>query len=140
VTVDGLDGPVELTIRPGSRGGQRLRLRVRGLRRRDGGRGDLYVRLKVVVPTRPSPEERELFQRLAAVSSFRPRQAGHGGRPMPGHELMLHPVVSERLTLQSLAAAAEVHPDLVPQPTQRQPSVQYIPTPYGPPTTRKDER
>jgi curved DNA-binding protein len=73
VPVETLDGQVELTIPPGSQGGQKLRLRGRGLRRRDGGRGDLYVRLKVVVPTRPSPEERELFQRLAAVSSFRPR-------------------------------------------------------------------
>lgn len=73
VPVVTLDGPVDLTIPAGSQAGRKLRLRARGLRRRDGGSGDLYVRLNVVVPTRPSAEERELFQRLAAVSSFRPR-------------------------------------------------------------------
>lgn len=73
VTVQGLDGPVELTVRPGSQTGQKLRLRGQGLRRRDGGAGDLYIRLKVVVPTSPSIEERELFQRLAGISTFQPR-------------------------------------------------------------------
>lgn len=75
VPVQTLDGEVDLTIPPGSQGGQRFRLRGQGLRRRDGGAGDLYVRLKVVVPTRPSAEEKELFQRLAAVSKFQPRAA-----------------------------------------------------------------
>lgn len=73
VPVETLDGQAELTIRPDSQSGQKLRLRGQGLRRRDGGRGDLFVRLKVVVPTQPTSEERELFQRLAAVSPFRPR-------------------------------------------------------------------
>ena len=73
VSVETLDGKVDLTIPPGSQTGQKLRLRGQGLRRRDGNRGDLYVRLKVVVPTQPSPEEKELFRRLAAASSFKPR-------------------------------------------------------------------
>jgi curved DNA-binding protein len=73
ISVQTLDGSVDLTIPAGSQTGRKLRLRGRGLKRRDGGTGDLYVRLKVVVPTRPSAEERELFQRLAAVSPFRPR-------------------------------------------------------------------
>lgn len=73
VTVETLDGPVELTIPPSSQNGKKLRLRGRGLRRRDGSQGDLYVRLRVVVPAQPSPKEKELFEQLAEVSSFRPR-------------------------------------------------------------------
>jgi chaperone modulatory protein CbpM len=34
---------------------------------------------------------------------------------MPGHELMLHPAAGQRLTLEALAAAAELHADLVEQ-------------------------
>jgi DnaJ-class molecular chaperone len=73
VTVETLDGQVELNIPAGSRTGKKLRLRAQGLRRRDGNRGDLFVQLKIVVPTQPSVRERELFQQLAAESSFQPR-------------------------------------------------------------------
>jgi DnaJ-class molecular chaperone len=73
VPVETLDGSVDLSIPAGSQTGRKLRLRGRGLKRRDGGSGDLYVRMKVVVPTHPSAEERELFQQLAKVSSFQPR-------------------------------------------------------------------
>jgi len=72
VSVDTLEGEVQLTIPPGSQSGQKLRLRGQGLRRRDGSSGDMYVRLKVVVPTQPSPKEKELFEQLAKVSSFKP--------------------------------------------------------------------
>ncbi|MCL6590347.1 MAG: J domain-containing protein [Firmicutes bacterium] len=78
VIVPTLDGAVEMTVPPGSQGGQRLRLRGQGLKRRDGGRGDQYVRLKVVVPGNPSETERELFRRLAAESKFEPRQFNWG--------------------------------------------------------------
>ncbi|MCK6546604.1 J domain-containing protein [Myxococcota bacterium] len=44
-----LDGPVRLTIPPGSQSGQRLRLRGKGVTTRDGA-GDLYVTLLVKVP------------------------------------------------------------------------------------------
>jgi DnaJ-class molecular chaperone len=74
VSVETLDGRVDLTIPPGSQGGQKLRLRGQGLRRRNGGSGDLLVQLTLVVPTRPTPEERELFQKLADVSPFKPRR------------------------------------------------------------------
>ncbi len=32
---------------------------------------------------------------------------------MPAHELMLHPTLAQRLTLEALAAAVDLHPDLV---------------------------
>jgi DNA-binding transcriptional MerR regulator len=34
---------------------------------------------------------------------------------MPGHQLILHPMLGQRLTLQALAAAADMHPRLVEQ-------------------------
>jgi DnaJ-class molecular chaperone len=81
VTVPTLDGSVEMTIPPGSQGGQRLRLRGKGMPRQGGGRGDLYVILKIVVPPKLTADEHELFERLAATSGFRPRDLMTGSRP-----------------------------------------------------------
>lgn len=74
VPVPTLDGPVEMTIRSGTQGGQRLRLRGQGLNRRGGGRSDLYVKVKIVNPPKLTPTERELYERLAAESHFDARQ------------------------------------------------------------------
>jgi curved DNA-binding protein len=68
-----IDGKVELTIPPGAKSGQRLRLRNQGLNKRKGGRGDEYVRLKIVVPKDVSPEERRLYEELKRISRFDPR-------------------------------------------------------------------
>lgn len=65
---------------PGTQGGQRLRLRGKGLQRRDCGSGDLYVKLKIVVPQKLMAAERERFEKLAATSSFRAREAMTGGQ------------------------------------------------------------
>jgi DnaJ-class molecular chaperone len=73
VSVPTLDGSVEMTIPPGAQGGQRLRLRGRGMNRRGGRRGDQYVKLKIVNPPRPGPKEKELFEKLGAESRFNPR-------------------------------------------------------------------
>lgn len=71
-----LDGPVMLTVPAGSRADRRLRLRGRGLARRDGaGRGDLYARVRIDVPAVVSDRERALYQELATVSTFNPRAA-----------------------------------------------------------------
>jgi len=75
-----LEGVVEMTIRAGSQGGQRLRLRSQGLARRSGGRGDEYVRLKIVNPPQLTPKERELYQKLASESRFNARELLVGSR------------------------------------------------------------
>jgi curved DNA-binding protein len=75
VTVPTLDGSVEVKVPSGSRGGKRLRLRGRGLRRREGTRGDQYARINVVVPKSVSEEERQLYKKLSKVSDFNPRGA-----------------------------------------------------------------
>jgi DnaJ-class molecular chaperone len=73
VRVPTLEDTVEMKIPPNSQGGQRLRLRGRGLTRRAGNRGDQYVKLKIVLPAELTETEKELFQRLAAESAFHPR-------------------------------------------------------------------
>lgn len=68
VRVPTLDGPVELKIPPGSRGGRTLRLKGKGLPRPDGA-GDLYVRLSVVLPE-ADDELRDVAVRLRALRPY----------------------------------------------------------------------
>jgi curved DNA-binding protein len=75
VMVPTLDGPVSMRIPPGSQAGQRLRLRGKGLPRRDGTRGDQYVRIVLTTPKSVGPRERELYKELARLSTEDPRSA-----------------------------------------------------------------
>ncbi len=68
-----LDGEIQLKIPEGSQGGQKLRLKDKGLPKKSGERGHLTVELRVVVPPTPTAEERRLFEELAKVSRFDPR-------------------------------------------------------------------
>jgi len=74
VTVPTLDGPVSLRIPAGSHEDQRLRLRGKGLPRRDGTRGDLYARIVLAAPKSVGPRERELYGELAKLSTEDPRR------------------------------------------------------------------
>ncbi|MHA7815847.1 MAG: DnaJ C-terminal domain-containing protein [Pseudohaliea sp.] len=76
VLVPTLDGRINLTIRPGSQAGQKLRIRGKGLVG-PAGRGDLYAVLKVVMPAESSPEADRLWGELAEKAAFDPR-AGWG--------------------------------------------------------------
>jgi DnaJ-class molecular chaperone len=62
-----------MTIPAGAQAGQRLRLRGKGLKRRDGGRGDEYVVLKIVMPPKLGPKEKKLLEQLKEASKFNPR-------------------------------------------------------------------
>ncbi len=50
VEVPTLDGSVRVTIPPGTQTGRKLRVRGKGVRRRNRAAGDLYVEVEVVVP------------------------------------------------------------------------------------------
>jgi curved DNA-binding protein len=63
-----LEGEVQMTVPAGQSSGQRLRLKGKGLPRRDGGEGDLYVELRIVVPKTLTPEQEQLFQRLKQLA------------------------------------------------------------------------
>ncbi|MCL6448600.1 MAG: J domain-containing protein [Armatimonadetes bacterium] len=67
VSVPTLDGPVTVTVPPGSRAGTRLRLRGKGLTRKGGGRGDQYVRIVIDVPASISEAEEKLYRQLRAL-------------------------------------------------------------------------
>jgi curved DNA-binding protein len=73
VPVPTLTGSVTLSIPPGTRSGQTLRLGGQGLSRKGGGQGDLLVSVRIDVPKSLSERERELFEALAKESTFRPR-------------------------------------------------------------------
>jgi curved DNA-binding protein len=73
VTVPTLEGDIKLTIAPGSQSGQKLRVKGRGLARRDG-KGDLFAVLKVVMPPASSGDTRALWEELAEKAAFEPRQ------------------------------------------------------------------
>ena len=60
-----LDGPVLLTVPPGTRNGRKLRLRGRGLAQE---KSDLYAVVQIDIPTTVSASERALYQQLASAS------------------------------------------------------------------------
>jgi curved DNA-binding protein len=68
-----LDGTARLTVRPGMRSGQKLRLAGKGLPRRKQGAGDLYGVIQIVMPDQLSDRERQLYRDLAEASTFNPR-------------------------------------------------------------------
>ena len=73
VKLSTLSGPVTLKIPPGTRSGQKLRLRGKGMPGSRESAGDLYAVVKIEVPGKLSPRERELFEELRRVSSYDPR-------------------------------------------------------------------
>ena len=72
VAVPTLTGKINLTIRPDSQNGQRLRIKGNGLLNKQGQRGDLLAQIKVVLP--PSNDAtKELWKALADKAAFDPR-------------------------------------------------------------------
>ena len=85
IEVPTVDGPVELTVPPGTQSGKVIRLRGHGVPklRRDGstgGRGDQLVVLNVEVPTKLTREQRDLFEQLAQTLGRKvtPQKVGRG--------------------------------------------------------------
>lgn len=68
-------GPVLASIPKGSNTGRILRLKGKGVARRDGSRGDEYVTLKVVLPDSVDPELRRFAAEWAAGKQHNPRRA-----------------------------------------------------------------
>lgn len=65
IEVPTLEGTARLKIPAGTQGGQRFRLRERGLPTASGTRGNLYVVTQIRVPKKLSEREREIWQQLA---------------------------------------------------------------------------
>jgi DnaJ-class molecular chaperone len=77
VNVPTPQGPVSMSVPKWSNTGSVLRLKGKGVPRRDGRRGDEYVTLKVMLPARPDPE----LERL--IAGWR---SEHGDNPQPSME------------------------------------------------------
>jgi len=73
VEIPTLDGRINLSVPPNSASGQRLRVKGKGLPRRDGSFGDLYAVLKVVMPRDNAPVK-ALWEQLAQQAAFDPRR------------------------------------------------------------------
>ena len=72
VEVPTLEGRVDLTIPPGSSGGQKLRVKGQGMRRGED-RGDQYVVLKVVVPKDLDDADRAAIETIRDKHPVSPR-------------------------------------------------------------------
>ncbi|MDI1461752.1 molecular chaperone DnaJ [Catellatospora sp. KI3] len=68
VRVPTLDGMVKVKVPPGTPSGRLLRVRGRGVPKRDGGTGDLLVTVEIVVPQQLSEEAREALLRFAELA------------------------------------------------------------------------
>ena len=62
-----LEGKAKLKIPPGTQGGQKFRLRERGLPGISGTRGDLYVLVQIQIPKKLTEREREIWSQLAKL-------------------------------------------------------------------------
>lgn len=68
VTIDGLDGPVELEIEPGTSSGDIITVKGRGITHlRSDKRGDLKIAVQVLMPNKLSGKERTLIEQFAAM-------------------------------------------------------------------------
>jgi len=66
ITVETLDGAVELDVPSGTQSGEQFRLRGKGMPRlQRRGQGDLYVRVQMVTPERLTDEQREALEQFA---------------------------------------------------------------------------
>jgi DnaJ-class molecular chaperone len=74
VEVPTVEGPVTVTVPPGTSSGARLRLRGRGVKHPDGTRGDQIAHIAIVMPKlRPDDAEtRQLFEQIAQRTSQTP--------------------------------------------------------------------
>jgi molecular chaperone DnaJ len=84
VTVETLDGPEEIDIRPSSQSGQVIPLYGRGIKHlNESGRGDLMIHINVETPAKLDEEQEELLRKLAELrgeerppGKFAPGQQG----------------------------------------------------------------
>ena len=77
IDVPTIDGQTQLKIPPGTQGGQKLRMRERGVSSAsvEGKRGDQIVTVEIVVPQLRDERSKEILRELAKLNPEDPRQA-----------------------------------------------------------------
>jgi molecular chaperone DnaJ len=68
VRVPTLEGLVKVKVPPNTPSGRVLRVRGRGVSKRDGSQGDLLVTVEIVMPSELTPEAREALEKYAALA------------------------------------------------------------------------
>lgn len=77
-TIEALDGPVDIDVRPGVQSAEVITVPARGITRlRGSGRGDLKIGIQVATPTKLDTKERELIRQFAAQRKAKPPQLAH---------------------------------------------------------------
>lgn len=72
VVVPTLEGKIDLKIPAGSQGGQKLRIKDRGLPGKP--RGNQYVLLKITTPPANTDEAKDFYKKMAEIMPFNPRE------------------------------------------------------------------
>ncbi len=67
VDVPTMDGEVTMKVPPGVQGGQKLRLKGKGLPQKSGDDGNLYAELTIEIPKDLTVEQKEAFEKLAEL-------------------------------------------------------------------------
>ncbi len=68
LSVETLSGEVTVKMPPGIQDGQKLRLRGKGMPKRDGSNGDLFVRVRIEIPRHLNSRQKELWEKIAQES------------------------------------------------------------------------
>jgi molecular chaperone DnaJ len=69
IDVPSLDGPVKVTVRPGTQSGQRLRVAGHGAPSPSGGRGDLLVEVRIVLPQSVDERSKDLMREFGRLNN-----------------------------------------------------------------------
>ncbi len=65
ISVQALNGPIKIKVKPGTQSHTLVRLRGQGIKDVNGyGQGDFYIRLIVTVPTRLTRQQKNLLKQL----------------------------------------------------------------------------
>ena len=64
ISVPTPDGMIQMKIPAGIHNGQKMRLKDKGLKRKNGTLGDMFVRVKIDTPLEQSPEEIEMYRKI----------------------------------------------------------------------------
>lgn len=67
IHVETLDGSVTVKMPPGIQDGQKLRLRGKGMPKRDGTNGDMFVRVRIEIPRHLNSEQKNLWLQIAKI-------------------------------------------------------------------------
>ncbi len=77
-TIDALDGPVTVEVKPGTQSAEVITVRDRGVTHlRGSGRGDLRIGVQVVTPTRLDAKQQELIRQFASARRPVPPMLAH---------------------------------------------------------------